>query len=202
LLDPPTADVTARCVSFLAQIGMAADDPVMARAIAYLRREQETEGSWFGRWGTNYIYGTWSVLAGLNAAGMDPGAPEIRRAVDWLVSKQRADGGWGESGESYWWPDKPRGEAPYSTASQTAWALLALLAAGEVANPAVTRGIAYLLANQDEDGNWDEPWYTAVGFPRVFYLRYHGYRVFFPLWALARYRRLSLANSPRVAFGL
>jgi squalene-hopene/tetraprenyl-beta-curcumene cyclase len=202
LLDPPSADVSARCLGFLAQLGIDPKHPAVAAAIEYLRAEQEEDGSWFGRWGTNYIYGTWSVLAGLNAAGMDPGAPEIRRAVDWLVSKQRADGGWGESGESYWWPDKPRGEAPYSTASQTAWALLALLAAGEVANPAVTRGIAYLLANQDEDGNWDEPWYTAVGFPRVFYLRYHGYRVFFPLWALARYRRLSLANSPRVAFGL
>jgi squalene-hopene/tetraprenyl-beta-curcumene cyclase len=202
LLDPPSADVSARCLGFLAQLGTDPKHPAVAAAIEYLRAEQEADGSWFGRWGTNYIYGTWSVLAGLNAAGIDPGAPEVRRAVDWLVSKQRADGGWAESGESYWWPDKPRGEAPYSTASQTAWALLALMAAGEVENPAVARGIAYLLTNQDEDGNWDEPWYTAVGFPRVFYLRYHGYRVFFPLWALARYRRLSLANSPRVAFGL
>ena len=201
LLDPPTADVSARCVGFLAQLGTDSKHPALAAGIEYLRAEQEPDGSWFGRWGTNYIYGIWSVLAGLNAAGVDPGAPEIRRAVDWLVARQRPDGGWGESGESYW-PDAPPGEAPYSTASQTAWALLALMAAGEVANPAVARGIAYLLAGQDEGGNWDEPWYTAVGFPRVFYLRYHGYRVFFPLWALARYRRLSLANSPRVAFGL
>jgi squalene-hopene/tetraprenyl-beta-curcumene cyclase len=173
----------------------------MAAALDYLRAEQEPDGSWFGRWGTNYIYGTWSVLAGLNAAGVDTGAIEIRRAVDWLIARQRPDGGWGECGESYW-PDEPHGEASYSTASQTAWALLALMAAGEVGNPAVARGIAYLLASQDSDGNWDEPWYTAVGFPRVFYLRYHGYRLFFPLWALARYRRLSLANSPRVVFGL
>jgi squalene-hopene/tetraprenyl-beta-curcumene cyclase len=201
LLDPPSADVSARCLGFLAQLGTDPKHPAMAAAIEYLRAEQEPDGSWFGRWGTNYIYGTWSVLAGLNAAGIDPGAPEIRRAVAWLLSKQRADGGWGESGESYW-PDEPRGEAPYSTASQTAWGLLALMAAGEVANPAVARGIGYLLATQDPDGNWDEPWYTAVGFPRVFYLRYHGYRVFFPLWALARYRRLALANSPQVAFGL
>ena len=201
LLDPPSADVSARCLGFLAQLGTEPTHPAMAAALDYLRAEQEPDGSWFGRWGTNYIYGTWSVLAGLNAAGVDTEAIEIRRAVDWLIARQRPDGGWGEGGESYW-PDEPHGEAPYSTASQTAWALLALMAAGEVANPAVARGIAYLLASQDGDGNWDEPWYTAVGFPRVFYLRYHGYRLFFPLWALARYRRLSLANSPRVVFGL
>ena len=201
LLDPPTADVSARCVGFLAQIGTTPDHPAMSSALDYLLREQEADGSWFGRWGTNYIYGTWSVLTALNAAGTDPNAPTVRRAVAWLVAHQRADGGWGETGESYS-PGAPRGEAPYSTASQTAWALLALMAAGEVDNPAVARGIAYLIATQDQDGNWDEPWYTAVGFPRVFYLRYHGYRAFFPLWALARYRRLSVANSRRVPFGL
>jgi squalene-hopene/tetraprenyl-beta-curcumene cyclase len=201
LLDPPSADVSARCLGFLAQRGTPSDHPAVATALAYLRREQEADGSWFGRWGTNYIYGTWSVLAGLNAAGVDPQAPELRRAVAWLIAQQRADGGWGEPGESYS-PEAPRGEAPYSTASQTAWAVLGLMAAGEVDNPAVARGIAYLIANQDENGNWDEPWYTAVGFPRVFYLRYHGYRAFFPLWALARYRRVSLANSPQVTFGL
>ncbi len=201
LLDPPSADVSARCLGFLAQRGTSPDRPAVAAALAYLRREQEPDGSWFGRWGTNYIYGTWSVLAGLNAAGVDPGASEIRRAVAWLISHQRADGGWGETGESYW-PEELHGEASYSTASQTAWALLGLMAAGEIDNPALARGIAYLVANQDSDGNWDEPWYTAVGFPRVFYLRYHGYRAFFPLWALARYRRLSLANSPQVTFGL
>jgi len=201
LLDPPTADVSARCLGFLAQHGLPFDHPAVAAVLTFLRREQEADGSWFGRWGTNYIYGTWSVLAALNAIGVDPEAAEIRRAVAWLLSHQRADGGWGEAGESYW-PHAPRGEAPYSTASQTAWALLALMAAGEVAHPAVARGIAYLIESQDRDGNWDEPWYTAVGFPRVFYLRYHGYRAFFPLFALARYRRLSLANSRRVAFGL
>ncbi len=201
LLDPPSADVSARCVGFLAQLGTPPDHPALATALAYLRREQEEDGSWFGRWGTNYIYGTWSALAGLNAAGVDSGAPEMRRAVAWLIAKQREDGGWGEAGDSYW-PDALRGEAPRSTASQTAWALLGLMAAGEVDNPAVARGIAHLIASQDGDGNWDEPWYTAVGFPRVFYLRYHGYRAFFPLWALARYRRLSLANSRQVTFGL
>src|SRR5947208_8921056 len=201
LLDPPTADVSARCLGFLAQRGLPSDHPAIAAVLTFLRREQEADGSWFGRWGTNYIYGTWSVLAALNAIGVDPESVEIRRAVAWLLSHQRPDGGWGEAGESYW-PEGPRGEAPYSTASQTAWALLALMAAGEVAHPAVARGIAYLIENQDRDGNWDEPWYTAVGFPRVFYLRYHGYRAFFPLFALARYRRLSLANSRRVVYGL
>ncbi|HYM74299.1 MAG TPA: squalene--hopene cyclase [Stellaceae bacterium] len=201
LLDPPTADVSARCLGFLAQIGYRPDHPTMAAALAYLRREQEADGSWFGRWGTNYIYGTWSVLAALNAAGVGSEAPEMRRAVAWLVARQHQDGGWGESGASYW-PDEPRGEAPFSTASQTAWALLGLMAAGEAAHPAVARGIDYLVTTQQPDGTWDEPWYTAVGFPRVFYLRYHGYRAFFPLWALARYRRLRLANSSRVAFGI
>jgi squalene-hopene/tetraprenyl-beta-curcumene cyclase len=199
LLDPPTEDVSARCVGFFGQIG--GHQEVVAAGIDYLRRTQQGDGSWFGRWGTNYIYGTWSVLSALNAAGTDPNAPVMRRAVDWLVAHQRADGGWGETGESYY-PDVPHGEAPYSTASQTAWALLALMAAGQADNPAVARGIDYLVATQDRDGNWDEPWYTAVGFPRVFYLRYHGYRAFFPLWALARYRRLSVANSRRVPFGL
>ncbi len=201
LLDPPTADVSARCLGFLAQIGYAPDHPAVARAISYLKREQERDGSWFGRWGTNYIYGTWSVLAALNAAGLAPEAPEMRRAVEWLLERQHGDGGWGESGASYW-PDEPRGEAPFSTASQTAWAVLGLMAAGEVDHPAVARGIDYLSAHQKSDGSWDEPWYTAVGFPRVFYLRYHGYRAYFPLWALARYRRLSQANSSRVGFGI
>ncbi len=201
LLDPPTADVSGRCVSFLAQLGYPADHPVMAAGLAFLRREQEPDGSWFGRWGTNYIYGTWSVLAALNAAGVAPEAPEVRRAVAWLLARQRDDGGWGEDEESYF-PGVPHGVAAYSTASQTAWALLGLMAAGEVAHPAVRRGIAYLVATQAADGTWEEPWFTAVGFPRVFYLRYHGYRAFFPLWALARYRALWRANSARVAFGL
>jgi squalene-hopene/tetraprenyl-beta-curcumene cyclase len=201
LLDPPTADVSARCLGFLAQIGYASDHPARVAAIEYLRREQEADGSWFGRWGTNYIYGTWSVLAALNAAGTDPASSIARRAVNWLLARQQGDGGWGESGESYF-PDAPHGEAPYSTASQTAWALLGLMAAGEVEHPAVARGIAYLIASQDEKGAWEEPRFTAVGFPRVFYLRYHGYRVFFPLWALARYRHLTTGNSGRVEFGL
>ncbi len=199
LLDPPTADVTARCVSFLAQIGMTVDDPVLARALAFLRREQEADGSWFGRWGTNYIYGTWSVLCALNAAGLGPDDPMVRRAADWLISVQRDDGGWGEDEESY--ADAPHGQYHESTSSQTAWAVLGLMAAGATDHPAVARGIAYLAATQRADGEWDEAAYTAVGFPRVFYLRYHGYRLYFPLLALARYRGLQRGNDKRVAFG-
>jgi squalene-hopene/tetraprenyl-beta-curcumene cyclase len=201
LLDPPTADVSARCLGLLAQLGYGTDHPAVTAAIDFLQREQEPDGSWFGRWGTNYIYGTWSALAACNAVGIEASSPEIRHAVGWLLSRQHDDGGWGEASESYW-PGAPRGEAGYSTPSQTAWALLGLMAVGEVEGPAVARGIAYLSRTQDEDGNWDEPWYTAVGFPRVFYLRYHGYRAFFPLWALARYRRLTTGNSRRVPFGL
>jgi squalene-hopene/tetraprenyl-beta-curcumene cyclase len=200
LLDPPTADVSARCVSFLAQIGMTADDPVMARALAYLRREQEADGSWFGRWGTNYIYGTWSVLCALNAAGVPHDDEAMTRAVAWLVSVQRDDGGWGEDEESY--GDAPHGRYKESTPSQTAWALLGLMAAGAADHPATSRGIAYLTATQQQDGEWTEAPYTAVGFPRVFYLRYHGYRLYFPLLALARFRNLSRGNTSRVEVGL
>ncbi len=199
LLDPPTADVTARCVSFLAQIGMSVDDPVMRRALAFLRRDQEEDGSWFGRWGTNYIYGTWSVLCGLNAAGVGSDDPAVVRAVEWLVSVQRDDGGWGEDEE--WYGSAPHGHYKESTASQTAWALLGLMAAGAVDHPSVARGIAYLTATQLGDGEWTELPYTAVGFPRVFYLRYHGYRLLFPLLALARYRELRRGNSRFVAVG-
>jgi squalene-hopene/tetraprenyl-beta-curcumene cyclase len=200
LLDPPTADVTARCVSFLAQIGMPAEDPVLSSALAFLRREQEAEGSWFGRWGTNYIYGTWSVLCAFNAAGIGSGDPAVRRAVDWLISVQREDGGWGEDEETY--GDAPHGRHTESTPSQTAWAALGLMAASKADHPAVARGIDYLTAAQSGAGGWSELPYNAVGFPRVFYLRYHGYRWYFPLMALARYRNLRLGNTRRVEFGL
>jgi squalene-hopene/tetraprenyl-beta-curcumene cyclase len=199
LLDPPTADVSARCVSFLAQIGMLPDDPVMARAVAYLRREQEADGSWFGRWGTNYIYGTWSVLCALNAAGVAHDDQAMRRAVDWLVSVQRDDGGWGEDEESY--GEAAHGRYKESTPSQTAWAVLVLMAAGATDHPATARGIAYLAGTQKLDGEWAEAPYTAVGFPRVFYLRYHGYKLYFPLMALARYRNLRRGNGRRVEVG-
>jgi squalene-hopene/tetraprenyl-beta-curcumene cyclase len=149
----------------------------------------------------NYIYGTWSALSALNAAGVDSQSPTIRRAVAWLTSIQNADGGWGEDGESYKLDYAGYEPAP-STASQTAWALLGLMAAGEIDSPAVARGVAYLRAGQGQDGFWPEERFTAVGFPRVFYLRYHGYAKFFPLWALARYRRLRRGNSRIVPFGI
>ncbi len=199
LLDPSTADVTARCVSFLAQIGHRADEPVMARALAWLKREQEPDGAWFGRWGTNYIYGTWSVLCALNAAGMPHDDPAIRRAVGFLLRTQREDGGWGEDNETY--AQAAHGVYHQSNPSQTAWALLGLMAAGEAQHPAVANGVAWLSSVQKPDGEWDEEPYTAVGFPRVFYLRYHGYKLFFPLMALARYRNLSRGNETRVAWG-
>jgi squalene-hopene/tetraprenyl-beta-curcumene cyclase len=202
LLDPPTADVTARCVSMLAQLGeTAATSPVLARAVQNLLADQEADGSWFGRWGMNYIYGTWSALCALNAAGVGPHSPAVRRAVAWLLAIQNPDGGWGEGGESYRL-DYPGYEPAPSTASQTAWALLGLMAAGEADHAAVARGIDYLSRTQGQDGFWPEERFTATGFPRVFYLRYHGYAKFFPLWALARYRNLKRGNSRAVTFGM
>jgi squalene-hopene/tetraprenyl-beta-curcumene cyclase len=200
LLDPPTEDVTARCVSMLAQLG-AKDTPAVAAAVDYLKRTQLADGSWYGRWGMNYIYGTWSVLCALNAAGVDHAAPEMRKAAQWLISIQNADGGWGEDGSSYKLDYRGYEPAP-STASQTAWALLGLMATGDVDDPAVVRGIAYLQQNQGRDGFWEEARYTATGFPRVFYLRYHGYRRYFPLWALARYRNLTTGNDRIVRVGM
>ena len=202
LLDPPTADVTARCVSMLAQLGETIEtSSVFARGVQALLAGQEKDGSWYGRWGMNYIYGTWSALCALGCAGFDDQSPHIRRAVKWLCRIQNPDGGWGESGDSYRLDYAGFRSAP-STASQTAWALLGLMAAGEVDHPAVARGIAYLASNQTQDGLWREDYHTATGFPRVFYLRYHGYSKYFPLWALSRYRNLKRANSRRSSFGM
>jgi squalene-hopene/tetraprenyl-beta-curcumene cyclase len=206
LLDPPTEDVTARCISMLAQLGeTASTSPAVAAGIAYLRKTQLAEGSWYGRWGLNYIYGTWSVLCALNAAGVGHQDPMVRKAADWLLSVQNADGGWGEDAASYRLDykefDKGFDGGP-TTPSQTAWALLGLMAAGEVENPAVARGVEYLMTTQTEKGLWDEQRYTATGFPRVFYLRYHGYSKFFPLWALARFRNLRKTNSRVVGVGM
>jgi squalene-hopene/tetraprenyl-beta-curcumene cyclase len=191
LLDPPTSDVSARCVTLLARV--ADRDPAYRRAldacIDYLRREQEPFGGWFGRWGTNYIYGTWSVLVALEQAGVPPQDPAVRRAVEWLKRIQRTDGGWGEDNDSYASPETA-GQGHASTAFQTAWAMLGLMAAGEAHSPAVRRGAEHLLRTQRSDGLWEGDWFTAPGFPRVFYLKYHGYTRYFPLWALARYRNL------------
>ncbi len=202
LLDPPTEDVTARCVSMLAQLGETPQNSAaVSSAVDYLKRTQLADGSWYGRWGMNYIYGTWSVLCALNAAGIDRTSPEVRKASDWLISIQNADGGWGEDGMSYRLDYRGHEPAP-STASQTAWALLGLMATGDVNEPAVARGVAYLQKNQGSDGFWEEARYTATGFPRVFYLRYHGYRKYFPLWAMARYRNLTAGNDRTVRFGM
>jgi squalene-hopene/tetraprenyl-beta-curcumene cyclase len=201
LLDPPSADVTARCLGMLAQLGYPSDHPQVVAAINYLRREQEPEGCWFGRWGTNYIYGTWSVLCALNAMGIDRQDPMIRRAAEWLKAKQHADGGWGEDGASYF-AGQPKGECVVSTPAQTAWAVIALMAAGDVDSASTKRGIAWLADTQKPDGTWDEEYYTAVGFPRVFYLRYHGYKAFFPEWALARYRNLQSGNAAPSLYGM
>jgi len=199
LLDPPTADLTARCMSMLAQLGEAKDSPRMMAALAWLEREQMADGSWFGRWGVNYIYGTWSVLCALNVVASD--SPMIASAADWLIRIQNPDGGWGEDCRSYKLDYTGHEPAP-SAASQTAWALLGMMAAGRADDPAVTRGVAWLKRTQDAAGEWPEDAYTGGGFPRVFYLRYHGYAKFFPLWALARYRNLTRANDPRPAWGM
>ncbi|WP_176593857.1 squalene--hopene cyclase [Sphingobium sp. EM0848] len=201
LLDPPTADVSARCVSMLAQLGEPLDSPRMAAAIDYLRREQEPEGSWFGRWGVNHIYGTWSVLCAFNAAELDASDPAVARAVGWLKRIQNEDGGWGEDCDSYALDRKGHVPAP-STASQTAWAMLGLMAVGEVDSDAVERGAAWLADRQEADGLWGQEQYTGGGFPRVFYLRYHGYPKYFPLWAMARYRNLKRSNLRRVTVGM
>ena len=201
LLDPPTVDVSARCIGFLAQLGEPKDSPRMRAAVRYLEEEQLPDGSWFGRWGVNYVYGTWSALCALNAAGVDPGASAMRRGVEWLVAIQNPDGGWGEDADSYKLDYAGYEPAP-STASQTAWALLGLMAAGEVDHPAVARGIAHLVETQGADGFWGQEFYTGGGFPRVFYLRYHGYPKYFPLWAMARYRNLKASNAKRVAWGV
>jgi len=192
LLDPPTADVSARCAMFMAKILDKHPQyrPVLDQCIDYLRSEQEENGSWFGRWGTNYIYGTWSVLVALAEAGISNNDPMVQSAVVWLKSKQRMDGGWGEDNLSYH-NDSFNGEYSLSTSFQTAWALLGLMAAGETETPEVAAGISYLLNNQQADGFWSDKCFTAPGFPKVFYLKYHGYDKFFPLWALARYRTLT-----------
>ncbi|MFO1091656.1 MAG: squalene--hopene cyclase [Hyphomicrobiales bacterium] len=200
LLDPPTVDVTARCVSFLCQVGHPRGHPVVTKALDFIRSEQEADGSWFGRWGTNYVYGTWSALCALNAAGEDPQSPTVRRAVAWLVKHQRADGGWGEDGATYW--KERRYEAKASTPSQTAWAVLGLMAAGETDHEAVARGVKHLADGPRSGARWDEEYYTAVGFPRVFYLRYHGYAAYFPTWALGRYGELMRGNSRQVRYGM
>lgn len=187
MLDPATADITARTLEMLGRCGYDKTDPRIQRAIEFLKSDQEEDGAWFGRWGVNYVYGTWQVLKGLSAIGEDMTQPYVRKAAQWLRAHQNEDGGWGESCRTY---DDPslRGQGP-STASQTAWALMGLIASGDVSSPSVLRGLEYLVRTQNADGSWDEEWYTGTGFPKVFYLKYHLYSKYFPVFALGMYAR-------------
>jgi len=175
----------------MGMLGHGPDYPPIARGIAYLKKEQEEFGGWFGRWGVNYIYGTWSVLSGLHQAGENMNAPYVRKAVEWLITCQNSDGGWGETCASY--DDPSLAGSGASTASQTSWALMALMAAGEWRHSAVRNGVRYL--TESYCNGWNEKHFTGTGFPRVFYLRYHGYSLFFPVWALAVYSRHIIGES-------
>ena len=191
MLDPATVDITGRVLECLATYGYTLKDQPVRRAVEFIKREQEADGSWFGRWGVNYIYGTMLVLRGLEAIGVDYHEPCVQQAAEWLRMMQNSDGGWGESCGSY---DDPnvKGVGP-STASQTAWAVMGLLAANDTRSDSLQRGIAYLLKTQQRDGSWDESLYTGTGFPRVFYLMYYMYRQYFPLLALTTYTRATSA---------
>ena len=188
MIDPSTGDLTARMLEMFADLKLPKDHPHVQRAIDFVWNDQEPDHCWYGRWGVNYIYGTWQALVGLTAIGIPIDDRRIRRAADWLRSKQHESGGWGESPRTYDDPEL-RGEGQ-PTASQTAWAIMGLMAAGEVDSPAVHRGIRYLTQSQATDGTWDEAAFTGTGFPKVFYLKYHFYRIYFPLMALARFEQL------------
>ncbi|MDH3402502.1 MAG: squalene--hopene cyclase [Acidobacteriota bacterium] len=194
MIDPPTVDVTARVVEALLRAGVAPGSEILSRAVGFLYRQQEQDGSWYGRWGCNYLYGTWLALWALRHAGEPASAPSLRQGGRWLLSRQNRDGGWGELPESYARPET-RGEGP-STPSQTAWALLGLMAAGEHRGAAARRGLEYLVDAQEDAGGWTDVFWTGTGFPGVFYLRYHLYATYFPLLALATQRRLEAGEDP------
>ncbi|MDZ7616856.1 MAG: terpene cyclase/mutase family protein [Patescibacteria group bacterium] len=185
MIDPSTPDLTARVLEALGQLGMRLGHPAVDRAVDYVRMSQEPDGSWFGRWGVNYIYGTWQAITGLVAVGVPADDPMLAAGVNWLLAHQQESGGWGESADTYENPSL-RGQGVV-TASQTAWAVMGLIAAGLEQHPAVVRGIRYLALTQEEDGVWEETEFTGTGFPRVFYLRYHYYPIYFPLLALAQW---------------
>jgi squalene-hopene/tetraprenyl-beta-curcumene cyclase len=192
MLDPPTVDITARVLEMLADYGYDRNHPTCHRAIKFIKKEQEPDGSWFGRWGVNYIYGTALVLRGLEAMREDKNEPCIQQAAEWLRSVQNADGGWGETCGSY--DDAASKGVGTSTPSQTAWAIHGLLAAGDTRSDSVARGVAWLLEHQRADGSWAEEEFTGTGFPRVFYLAYHLYRQYFPLLALTTYQKTVNGN--------
>ena len=189
MLDPATVDITGRVLECLAAHGFTLKDKPVQRALKFIRSEQEADGSWFGRWGVNYIYGTMCVLRGLEAIGVDNHEPMVQQAAEWIRMMQNPDGGWGESCGSY--DDRNQKGIGESTCSQTAWALLGLMAAGDYKSDSVAHGIAYLLEQQQEDGGWFEVPYTGTGFPRVFYLKYTYYYRYFPLMALTKYAKLT-----------
>lgn len=192
MIDPSTADLTGRVLELLGTLKFKRSDPHVRRAIAFIKKKQEENGSWWGRWGVNYLYGTSTVLAGLNAIGEDMSSPYIRKTVNWLKSSQNLDGGWGESCASYG-TYLPQG-CVESTPSQTAWAVLGLISTGEVGSQEVLKGIAYLLRHQKPDGTWNEEAFTGTGFPKHFFIRYHNYRNCFPLMALAKFLFKSMFN--------
>lgn len=190
--DPSCPDITGRILESLGHNGLTVSHPAVRRAVAYIRSQQDKDGGWWGRWGVNYVYGTWQVLTGLKSVGQDMSADFVQRGAAWLRSVQKPDGSFGETCASYDDPSlKGQGD---STPSQTAWGAMGLMAAVGAEDAAVHKAIQWLIDNQAADGNWDEPFYTGTGFPRVFYLRYHLYRLYFPLTALARYRRLNQAR--------
>ena len=185
--DPSCPDITGRTLECLGHLGFAARHRAVHKAVKFLQFEQEQEGCWFGRWGVNYIYGTWQVLCGLKTVGVNMKKPWVQKAGRWLKSVQKPDGSFGESADSYEDPGL-KGQGP-STASQTAWGAMALMAACGHDDPAVEKAMRWLCDQQLESGVWDESWFTGTGFPRVFYLRYHLYRLYFPLMCLGRYTR-------------
>jgi squalene-hopene/tetraprenyl-beta-curcumene cyclase len=192
VIDPPSADVTAHMVEMLATETAAPRDAV-ERGLSWLRSEQEQTGAWFGRWGVNYIYGIGAVVPALVTAGVSASDTAVRGAIEFLLLHQNDDGGWGEDIRSY--DDPSLAGVGASTASQTAWALLALIAAGEAESDAARRGVLYLIEEQRDDGNWEEPFYTGTGFPGDFYLNYHLYRLVFPVSALGRWLRATAGST-------
>jgi squalene-hopene/tetraprenyl-beta-curcumene cyclase len=186
MLDPSTCDVTGRVLELLGLIGFPITHRIVKSALRFVQQNQEDDGAWYGRWGVNYIYGTSHVLCGLRTVGEDMRRPYVRQAVHWFLQHQNPDGGWGETCRSYEEPSS-RGVGA-STASQTAWALMGLLAAGQVRHEAVARGVEFLLRTQTAEGTWSEPEFTGTGFPKHFFIKYHMYQHYFPLMALSRYR--------------
>ena len=201
LLDPPTSDVSARCISMLSQINKYKYNKAIQKGIIFLKNEQEKDGSWFGRWGANYIYGTWSVLHALKAAGENMNSEYIKKSINWIKKKQNNDGGWGEDCATYW---KEKKDMPSikSMPTQTSWAVLSLLTTENINDPSIKNGIKFLKENFKKKKMWIDNSFNAVGFPRVFYITYHGYAKYFPCWALSRYQNIKKNKRTNQNLGL